>query len=334
MNTNDLGLSTTATRQMERMIDDAAWISYPLHLAVGLIKDLVYVLFLISAVILAVGVWMFTAHDTRADLIKNFAAEQTIYRVDLATGKATVAKAGYLVQPADFAMSFNGCMGKDEQLKNTIWWDHNWLAEKSDMFQKSYIVASHNIAALRIAVSRARASQPVYSFRYACTTAMDIHSFVIPSAPVVDVAFLHRTDESIMDSANAKYNWFTGMCKAGADCSAADFSPRNDSIYMDAVTHQVTANQDAALKALSATGTPEFWIATAHANGVYGKDAIITALAEKNNDQLANDILRHRLTDEEAFARWAYIAAFFVLLFITFIGVWVARRTHRFNHSL
>jgi hypothetical protein len=326
MNTSNLGLSTMATGQMDRMIDDLSWITYPLHLAVGIIKDFFYALFLISAAILAVGVWMFTAHDTRADLIKNFAAEQTIYRVDLASGKAGVQKAGYLVQPEEFRAAFNGCMGKDEQLKNTIWWDHNWLAEKSDMFQKSYIVASHNIAALKIAVSRARANRPVYSFRYACTTAMDIHSVVIPNAPVVDVAFLHRTDESIMDSANAKYNWFTGMCKAGANCTATDFSPRNDSIYMDAVMHQVTPNQDAALKALAATSTPEFWIGTAHANGVYGKDAIIAALAKKNNDQLANDILRHKMTDEEAFARGVYITGFFVLCFLAFIGWWIARR--------
>lgn len=329
---NNLGLSTAATRQMERMIDDAAWLTYPLHLIVNLVKTFVYGFLFLVAVAVYVGVWMVTAHDNRADLIKNFAAEQTIYRVDLASGKATVATAGYLVRDEDFRASFNGCMGTDEQLKNTIWWDHNWLAEKSDMFQKSYIVASRNIAALKVAVSRARVNQPVYSFRYSCTTAMDVHSVVIPNAPVVDVAFLHRTDDSIMDSANAKYNWFTGMCVAGANCSAADFSPRNDSIYMDAVTHQVTANQDAALKALASTSTPEFWIATAHANGVYGKDAIIAALAEKNNDQLANDILRHRLTDEEAFARGMYMAGFAVLCFITFIGVWIARRTHAFNH--
>ena len=31
-------------------------------------------------------------------------------------------------------------------------------------------------------------------------------------APVVYIAFLHQTDESIMDSANARYNWFTGIC--------------------------------------------------------------------------------------------------------------------------
>src|SRR5271156_3253163 len=67
MNTSNLGLSATATRQMERMIDDAAWLTYPLHLAVGVIKDLVYVLFLLSAVIVYTIVWMTTAHDSRAD---------------------------------------------------------------------------------------------------------------------------------------------------------------------------------------------------------------------------------------------------------------------------
>jgi hypothetical protein len=41
----------------------------------------------------------------------------------------------------------------------------------------------------------------------------------------------HRTDESIMDPANARYNWFTGMCLV--DCTDKDFSPRSDSIYAD-----------------------------------------------------------------------------------------------------
>ena len=31
MNTNNLGLSSTSNTQLERMIDDAAWITYPLH---------------------------------------------------------------------------------------------------------------------------------------------------------------------------------------------------------------------------------------------------------------------------------------------------------------
>ena len=38
-----LGLSSISTKQLERMIDDAAWITYPLHLAVGILKMFVFV---------------------------------------------------------------------------------------------------------------------------------------------------------------------------------------------------------------------------------------------------------------------------------------------------
>lgn len=76
------------------------------------------------------------------------------------------------------------------------------------------------------------------------------------------------------------------MCLASANCTTADYSPRNDSIHADALYHQVTENQAAALKALAAKGAPAFWIATAHANGVYGKDALIASYAQRNKNQL------------------------------------------------
>ena len=94
MNTNNLGLSSTSTRQLERMIDDAAWISYPMHLIVGIIKTFVYTFLAIACFFFAVGIWMFTAKDNRAAEIKDFAANQSIYRVDTATNAVTVKQAG------------------------------------------------------------------------------------------------------------------------------------------------------------------------------------------------------------------------------------------------
>jgi hypothetical protein len=58
---------------------------------------------------------------------------------------------------------------------------------------------------------------------------------VIPNTPVVYVAFLRPSDEAIMDSANAQYNWFTGVCFASANCTDVDFMPRNDSIRAGAM---------------------------------------------------------------------------------------------------
>ena len=301
--------------QLEGLIDDATWISYPVHLAAGIFKTFVYGFLFIVAIFLSIGIWMVTAHDNHADEIKNFASEQTIYRVDLATSKVTIAHAGYLVQTEDFKHAFNGCMGTGEQLKNPTFWDNNWLAEKSDVFQSAYIGASHNVAALQYAIFRAKHGERVASFRFPCGYSEGIKMNV----PVVYVAFLHQTDESIMDSANAKYNWFTGVCMT--NCTTTDFSPRNDSIYADVFKPQVTKNQQAALDKLAATGSPEFWIAAAHANGITDKDELFASYAAKNQVQLAS-VLGHNMTPQEDFNR-EFTAGIILFGLFMLIVLWV-----------
>src|SRR5271166_6490522 len=270
------------------MANTFEWLLYPLKLIVNVIKSFVYGFLFIVAIFLWLGMWATTARTHRANDIKNLVLEQTIYRVDFASNKVTVAHAGYLVQDEDFKASFNGCRGTGEQLKNPTFWDHRWLAEKSDVFQSAYIGASHNVAALQYAIFRAKHHEQVVSFHGVCGYGAGI----TVSAPVVFIAFLHRTDESIMDSANAKYNWFTGICMI--DCTAADFSPRNDSIYLDAIYPQVTKNQNVALAALEATGSPEFWIATAHANGITDRDELFASYAERNQAQLTKLLSQSR----------------------------------------
>lgn len=307
------------------MIDDAAWVTYPLHLAVGIVKTFLFILLLIGAVMLYTGEWMFTAHDDRADLIQNFNREQTIYRVNTADCGVSIAKAGeFAVDKDTFDSVFKCFAGSDSQLKHTTWWDHNWLAEKSDMFQSAYITASYNIAALNYTISSVRAGREISSFRYA---GIHWNSYVkIPNAPIVNIAFLRRTDRSLIVPAGSLYNWFTGMCLASANCVDKDYLPRNNSIYADAIYHQVTPNQAAALKALYATGTPDFWIAAADANGIYGKDALIASYAEQNKAELANDILRHLPTPEEDFIHEMEIAGLGCVTFLGLIGFWIARR--------
>lgn len=310
------------------MIDDAAWVTYPLHLAVGIVKTFLFILLLMGAVMLYTGEWMFTAHDDRAELIKDFATEQTVYRVDFGTGATSVAKQGYPVEKDVFAANFDWCAGTDSQLHNNTWWDRRWLADKSDMFQGAYIVASHNMAALNYALSEIEIGREVSSFRNACIYQSPY--IKIPNAPVVNVAFLQHTDDEVQNPAGAQYNYFTGMCLASANCATADYSPRNDSIYADALYHQVTPNQAAALKALADTGSPGFWIAAAHANGIYGKDALIAVYAKLNKQQLENDLLRHIPTPEEDFLHQAEIAIGCSLAFIGSIALWIACRASRF----
>src|SRR5208337_4806287 len=82
MNTNNRGLSTMANGQLERMIDDAAWLTYPLHVLVGIFKMFVFVGLCILAVFISITVWLMHAHDNRAEWTKNFVAQESIYRIN------------------------------------------------------------------------------------------------------------------------------------------------------------------------------------------------------------------------------------------------------------
>jgi hypothetical protein len=294
-----------------------------LHLVVGVLKSLLLLLLLAGAVVLYVGEWMTGAHSEREEEIKNFTQQQTIYRVNTATDAISVAKAGeFAVDKDTFNAVFTGCEGTDTSLKHTTWFDHDWLNEKSDLFELAYIVASRNIAALRYAISEVRRGVDLTSFRNACGEA-DPRFVKIPNAPVVNIAFIRQTDRDLESPANAHLNHFTGMCLASSNCTDADYLPRNDNIYADALYHQVTPNQDAALKALYATGTPEFWIAAAHANGI-NNDVLIGELARRNQAEQA-DALQHLPTYQEQFEHEAEIAIVCCLLFFGGI-VWLVRR--------
>jgi hypothetical protein len=159
MNTNNLGLSTMATGQMERMIDDAAWITYPLHLVVGLLKTFVYTALFISFVVLCFFAWMFTAHDERAELTKNFASEQSIYRVSFVnkTTYPTVVKQGSEYLDTDIEKLVWGCPQDSKGLKATaLLGVGDWLPEKSDVFQSAYIAASCNMVSLTERIERSK----------------------------------------------------------------------------------------------------------------------------------------------------------------------------------
>ncbi len=306
MNTNNLRLSSTSTGQLERMIDDAAWLTYPLHLVVGVIKTFIYTFLAILCFIFAVCLWMFTAKDQRAEQIKDFAKDQSIYRVDTATNVVSLYKAGAQRMGNDaISTAFSGASDNGEFIKNPKWFDQNWLGEKSDVFGWAYIRASHNVVALRAELEEAGVKTPAIN------------------APVVYISFL----EMNVEAARAiQGNWYTGICLASAKCTKRDFLPRNTSIFHDAVAPQVTANQDAAIKALYATGTPEFWIATAHANGITDMDAVFAQAATLNKAKLDREF-SYRETPSEEFAHEVEIG---VVCYFAFIGF--CRRLDRPPH--
>jgi len=102
-----------------------------------------------------------------------------------------------------------------------------------------------------------------------------------------------------------------------AKCTDADFVPRNTSIFYDAVAPQMTKNQDAAVKALYATSTPEFWIAAAHANGIFDRDSEFASYAAAEQADLAKK-LRHQESSSGEFAHEVEIG---VGLYVAFVAL-------------
>jgi hypothetical protein len=204
MNTNNLGLSTMANGQLERMIDDAAWITYPLHLVVGLLKTFVYTLLFIGLLIFMFFFWMFTAHDNRAELTTNFVNEQSIYRVTFVNKSTmpTVAKLGINGDSKEKLVW--GCPRDSKDLKEMepLGFGDNWLAKKSDVFQSAYIAASCNMVSL---TERLKEAKGDFS-----------HLPDMPNASVVLASFLERTDDDLLNPAGNQYNWYTGIRAAVA----------------------------------------------------------------------------------------------------------------------
>ncbi len=311
---------------------------YPLRFLANMVRSVIAIFVLVAAVVFYSILWVVAAHSDRADVTKNFVAEQSIYRVEVAnTFVVTAQRIGQYPLPQEVLLGvFNGCVGTSEQLKNPSllsgdWGSpktnaNYWLSGKNDVFQSAYIASSRNLAALKGALHKSKEPfEPVDSFRNACTDAMNWKSsVVIPNAPVVLVSFLERTDDEATSPAGARHNWFTGMCLVGANCTDADFVPRNDSIYVDAVYSQVTANQGVALKALKATGTSEFWIAAAHANGIYGRDSEFASYAAMQQAQLAKDLHR-TMKDSEEWTVEVLIGLGLLVIFIAILG-WLGNR--------
>jgi hypothetical protein len=117
MNTNNLGLSTMANGQLERMIDAAAWISYPLHSAVGVVKTFLFMLFLVFTVMLYTGIWLFTAHDTLP--LRTMSSLLRLTQLPLRTQKMPSMNAARRSQTAASALlSGFGLLNQGEECKS------------------------------------------------------------------------------------------------------------------------------------------------------------------------------------------------------------------------
>jgi hypothetical protein len=293
------------------MIDDAAWITYPLHLVVGLIKTFVYTLLFISFLVMCFFGWMFTAHDERAKLTKDFITQESVFRVSFVNGSEAVVKQGSEYYDGDdIDSSVAAKEGEPLGLSN-----RDWLIKKSDVFQSAYIAAACYRGKLIDHLKEANGNP----------------SPNMPNAPVVLVSFLKHADG---DELGTQQNWYTGMCLASAHCTDEDFVPRNTSIWYDAIAPELTDNQDAAVKALYATGSPEFWVAAAHANGIYDKDAEFASYAAEAKASIAwSDKLRHPAPPWTEFAHTVELGVGLYVAFVVLLCACFTRRTHKFDHS-
>jgi hypothetical protein len=218
----------------------------------------------------------------------------------------------------DMAELVWGCPTTSKDLKTRTMFADNWMEEKSDAFQSAYTAASCNMVSLTQRLKEAKG---------------DFSRLPnMPNASVALVSFLHSTDYEQTVPADYQGNWYTGMCLIGAKCTDADFVPRNTSILYDAIAPQMTNNQDAAVKALYATATPEFWIAAAHANGIYDKDAAFASYAADEGLDLAKK-LRHQESSSDEFAHEVEIGIGLYVAFVVVLCACFTRRTHKFSHS-
>ena len=86
------------------------------------------------------------------------------------------------------------------------------------------------------------------------------------------------------------------------------------------------------MKVLYATATPEFWIAAAHANGIYDKDAEFASYAADEGLDLAKK-LRHQESSSDEFAREVEIGIGLYIAFVVLLCACFTRRTYKFNDS-
>jgi hypothetical protein len=294
--------------KLDRMIDDAAFVTYPSHVLIQGAKFTLGLFFIVGISILAVigapFYWMVTAKSSRADLIEQLShdpSRQVIRLSDLEIPQHDLHDPSILGQQFD---------------------PEDWLAAKSNVIERACVTGRLSLAALQKTLDEFKPERPV------------------PLPPVVRVSFFamlpsernYPADQSQRAQTGKSGNWFTGVCLA-VECMDEDLMPRNTSIWADLFSPQMTPGQEKAINVLYATGTPDFWVAAAHANGIVGHDKEIEREAVLNQiklrfsptlasrepvlspSQRAGRLLPH------AFLGWCFLLVFLIILAAKLEGV-------------
>lgn len=317
----NLGLSPDATRKVERMVNDLAFVTYPAHLVIDGLRTVIYCFVAFALLVLSLCWWVVSTKSDRADLIHDFIVRQDVVVLDFGTSAEAAAPFTTTIKHLNttdaYLVSDNLIATRKRELSeflaycnadnmhNPRWDDgQNWLSNKSDAMLAAYLTGARNIDALRLTLASLKAGEAVPATQ-ACSPTTGSSAMlaayptiVIPNAPQVVVTRVAQTKyEDEFPANNWRKNWMTGICLAG-NCRRSDYSPRNTSIFYDVMKPQMFPHQQEAVDALNATGTPGFWLAAAHANGITDRDSQITSAALSNQAQ-TTAVLAHSMSADE-----------------------------------
>lgn len=342
----NLGLSKDATRKVERMVNDLAFVTYPAHLVIEGLRTVIYCFVIFTLLVLSFCWWMVSTKSSRADLTHDFILRQDVVVLDFGKSAGTDAPFTTTIKHLNttdaYLVSDNLIATRKRELSeflaycntdgmhNPRWDDgQNWLSNKSDAMLAAYLTGARNIDALRLTLASLKAGEVTLASQ-ACSPTTGSSAMlaayptiVIPNAPHVIVTRVAQTKyEDEFPANNYRKNWMTGICLA-EDCRRSDYSPRNTSIFYDVMKPQMFPHQQEAIDALNTTGTPGFWLAAAHANGITDHDSEITAAALSNQSQV-KAILAHSMSSDEQSMLVIQI------MFVTFVCLIVLLFTYPF----
>jgi hypothetical protein len=165
---------------------------------------------------------------------------------------------------------------------NFIFDPYAWVTGKSVPMYRAYAVAAYTTAEMRSHIAELQTystNPPVcshneYGEAQVSGVSAAVAQIVIPDAPKVRVAYattIPPAENLLVDSYIAPDFLLMGLCVEG-HCTTEDLQFH---VSHDSTGPSYTLHQSEAMKALTKVDSAAYWVATAHANGVYQDDLVI-----------------------------------------------------------